>query len=102
MLPALCLSLRQMILAATPPMDPIEAFTRLGRIRLSDTDLNGVLDTVAELAKRTIPGATEVSVTLVRKGRAETAAFTGELALRMDESQYELGAGPCLDAAAAG
>jgi GAF domain-containing protein len=83
-------------------MDPTEAFTRLGQIRLSDTDLNGVLDTVATLAKRTVPGADEVSITLVRKGKAATAAFTGELALRLDESQYELGSGPCLDAAAAG
>jgi transcriptional regulator with GAF, ATPase, and Fis domain len=83
------------------PLDPNEAFAELGRIKLSDTDLNGVLQTIAGLAKRTIPGASEVSVTLVRGTGAHTAAFTGDLALKMDERQYELGRGPCLDASAA-
>jgi GAF domain-containing protein len=81
-------------------MDPTDAFGQLSRIKLSDTDLNGVLHTIATLAKRTIPGAAEVSVTLVRDRKAHTAAFTGELAVNLDESQYETGHGPCLDAAA--
>lgn len=84
------------------PMDPADAFAELGRIKLSDTDVNGVLAKIAELAKHTIPGTDEVSVTLVRDKGAHTAAFTGELALSLDESQYEHGHGPCLDASAAG
>jgi GAF domain-containing protein len=80
-------------------MEPTEAFTQLGRIKLSETDLNGVFQQVAELAKRTIPGVTEASVTLVQGDRAHTPAFTGKLALALDESQYELGHGPCLVAA---
>lgn len=83
------------------PMDPTVAFARLGQIRLSDTDVETVLKTVAELARRAIPGIDEVSVTLLRDGRAYTAAFTGDVALRLDESQYESGYGPCLDASAA-
>ncbi|MBF9134138.1 GAF and ANTAR domain-containing protein, partial [Plantactinospora sp. S1510] len=81
------------------PVDPTEAFAELGRIKLGDTDLDGVLRQIAELAKRTIPGAEEVSVTLVRGGDNHTAAFTGALALQLDELQYEQGHGPCLDAA---
>jgi GAF domain-containing protein len=81
-------------------MEPTEAFARLGQIKLADTDLQTVLQTVADLAKRTIPGASDVSVTLVRNQAAHTAAFTGDLALQMDESQYEVGYGPCLDASA--
>src|SRR5688572_1696684 len=84
------------------PMDPTDAFAELGRIKLSETDIGGVLSTIAGLAKRTIPGAAEVSVTLVRGGKAHTAAFTGDLARDLDESQYEQGYGPCLDASAAG
>jgi GAF domain-containing protein len=83
------------------PLDPTAAFAQLGRIKLSETTLTGVLRTIADLAKRSIPGADEVSMTLVRAGQAKTAAFTGELALQLDESQYEEGHGPCLDAAAA-
>jgi GAF domain-containing protein len=83
------------------PLDPTQAFAQLGQIKLRDTDLDGVLKTISYLARRTIPGAAEVSVTLVRGKGAHTAAFTGELALNLDESQYEQGHGPCLDAAAA-
>ncbi len=80
------------------PMDPNEAFAELGRIRLADIDIDILLDKIAQLAKRAIPGADEVSVTLLRGDTAHTAAFTGELALKLDEKQYERGHGPCLDA----
>jgi GAF domain-containing protein len=56
---------------------------------------------VAHVAKRTVPGAEEVSVTLIDKKEAYTAAYTGQLALDLDELQYGKGYGPCLDAAAA-
>ena len=82
------------------PMEPTDAFAQLGRIKLSETDLNGVFQQVADLAKRTIPGVTDASVTLVQPSKgAHTPAFTGQLALALDESQYELGHGPCLAAA---
>jgi GAF domain-containing protein len=84
------------------PMDPTDAFAELGRIKLSETDVDGVLSTIARLAKRTIPGTADVSVTLVRGGKAQTAAFTGDLARDLDESQYEQGYGPCLDASRSG
>jgi GAF domain-containing protein len=82
-------------------LDPVDAFGRLGRIKLAETDLRGVLEKVAHLAKRTIPGAQEVSVTLVDTKQAYTAAYTGQLALDLDELQYGKGYGPCLDASAA-
>jgi GAF domain-containing protein len=85
-----------------PPLYATEAFSELGRIKLSDTDLNGVLTKIAELARRTIPGAEDVSVTLVRASGAHTAAFAGHLALTLDEWQYKQGRGPCLDAAEGG
>jgi GAF domain-containing protein len=81
-------------------LDPLDAFGRLGRLKLAETDLKGVLDEVAQLAKRTIPGAEEVSVTLVNTKKAYTAAYTGQLAVDLDEMQYDQGHGPCLDASA--
>jgi GAF domain-containing protein len=86
---------------SSEPLDPTAAFAELGRIKLSETNLDQVLFRVAELAKRTLPGASEVSVTLIRGDNAYTAAFTGALAVHLDEWQYELGHGPCLDASSA-
>jgi GAF domain-containing protein len=84
---------------AQHPTDPAAAFAEFGRIKLGETDLHGVLTRVAELARSTLPGADEVSITLVRDGRPYTAAYTGEIALQLDERQYERDAGPCLQAA---
>ncbi|MEV6300166.1 GAF and ANTAR domain-containing protein [Actinoplanes sp. NPDC051861] len=82
--------------------DPTDFAAELGRIKLGETDLNGVLDRVAGLAHRTLPQAGQVSITLVREGSAYTAAYVGADALRLDQQQYEQAAGPCLEAAAAG
>jgi hypothetical protein len=47
------------------PLEPADACEQLGRMKLGEKDLDGVLDRVAHLAKRTLAGAHEVSVTLV-------------------------------------
>ncbi len=43
-----------------------------------------------------------MSVTLLQGENATTAAFTGALAVHLDERQYDTGQGPCLAAAAGG
>ena len=78
-----------------------DAYAELGRIDFAETDLATVLTKVADLGRRNIPGADEASITLLGPGGAHTAAFTGELALTVDEWQYQQGHGPCLAAAAA-
>jgi GAF domain-containing protein len=80
-------------------MAPSEAFAEFGRVKLADHSLEDILEKLATLVRRTIPGAAEVSVTLLTGGHATTAAYTGGLALSLDERQYDLGSGPCLDAA---
>ncbi|MGQ5263455.1 GAF and ANTAR domain-containing protein [Micromonospora sp. ZYX-F-536] len=84
------------------PLDLTEALIRLGGIKLDEADLDTVLTNVVEVAKQTVPGAEQVSVTLVQGSEAYTAAYTGELALALDTWQYEQGRGPCLDAATTG
>lgn len=81
----------------TPSTSVANAVAALASIVLGDVSFDAVLAHSAEIAKRTIPGADEVSVT-VQNGQPTTAAFTGTLALNVDESQYETGYGPCLDA----
>jgi hypothetical protein len=72
------------------------------RIVVGDMALNEVLTRVAQVAKDTIPGADEVSVTLVHRDHPSTTAYTGDLALGLDERQYAEGYGPCLQAARSG
>jgi hypothetical protein len=62
-----------------------EAFADLGRIDFRKTDLATGLARVAETAERSIPGADDVSVTILGPDGAHTAAFTGLRALAVDE-----------------
>ncbi len=59
------------------PLDPLVAFAELGQLKLGEGDLRAVLARVAELARQTLPGAADASVTLVESDRAYTVAFTG-------------------------
>jgi GAF domain-containing protein len=86
----------------TDVLDPTGVLRQLSGILQSSEDLTTVFEDIAALAKDTLPGAHEVSVTLVQGGRAETVASTGELAVVLDERQYDAGWGPCLDAADSG
>jgi hypothetical protein len=80
-------------------LEPHIAFAELGQMKLDESDLEAVLGRVAELAKQALPGAADASVTLVESDRAYTVAFTGKLALDLDETQYQDGYGPCLEVA---
>jgi GAF domain-containing protein len=82
------------------PVPAVDAFAELGRVKFNETTFSGLLTRITGLATRAVPGADEASVTLVGAGGAHTAAFTGELALALDEVQYRQGLGPCLVAAA--
>jgi GAF domain-containing protein len=69
----------------------------LARIVLGSQSFEEVLRSLTEIAKRTVEGAFEVSVTI--EGRDPvTAASTAAFADGVDESQYAAGYGPCLDA----
>lgn len=85
---------------ASAGLSRLDALAELGRIDFSaHVDLQTVLAQVSNLAAETVEGAAEVSVTIVGGSAPYTAAFTGSTALLLDETQYEVGYGPCLDAA---
>jgi GAF domain-containing protein len=79
-----------------------EALERLGGLSLREVSMESLLQSVADLAKTVTPGNTEASVTLLVKGTPRTVTSTGQLALDLDETQYERGHGPCLHAARTG
>lgn len=79
-----------------------QVLSRLAVLDLGSGDLAATLGEIAHLAVQALPGAAEVSVTLIRDDRPMTPASTGAVAVELDERQYELGHGPCLDAAQSG
>jgi GAF domain-containing protein len=85
-------------------VDPRAAFAELGLIVLNEHPPGAVLEQIAQLAARTIPGADEVSVTLIERGHARSIAFSqhSRIAAALDERQYQDGYGPCMDAAVSG
>ncbi|WP_157517704.1 GAF domain-containing protein, partial [Micromonospora rifamycinica] len=84
------------------PLTPHDALAELGRLRLDETGVDEVLRMVADLARSSLRGASEVSVTLLRGSSPQSVAVTGDVALLLDEWQYRQGHGPCLDASITG
>lgn len=79
-----------------------EAVAELASMAVEEGSPEPVLLRVAELAQRLLPEVRDVSVTLIERGQPRTAVFIGDLAVDLDERQYELGFGPCMDAARSG
>ena len=82
--------------------DALRALERLGQMSLRDQSMDGLLQTVADLAKSVVSGAAESSVLLLIGDMPTTPVCTSPLALELDESQFEHDNGPCLHAARTG
>jgi GAF domain-containing protein len=80
----------------------VTALQRLSRIKFTEHSMQSALQEVADIAKEAIPGASDVSVTVVTRDEADTVVWTGDRAVDADESQYQQGYGPCLATARRG
>jgi GAF domain-containing protein len=78
------------------------ALAELSKLNATGEPLAEVLARTVELAKSVLSVPIEASVTLIDSQGATTPAFTAQTAMELDETQYELGYGPCLAAAEAG
>jgi hypothetical protein len=85
-----------------PAQDAGRALAELGRISLGSQPLAASLARIASLAVEAVPGAAEASVTLVERRQVRSVGVTGRLAAALDERQYEMGFGPCVEAALTG
>lgn len=65
-------------------------------------DVTRFLDSLVQWAVERTPGAEACGLTLEQAGRARTVTYSGDLALRGDERQYELDDGPCLESLRSG
>jgi GAF domain-containing protein len=79
-----------------------EAREQLGRLSLRDQSVEALLQRVVDLSKSILPGDPEASIFVSVKNRPTTVVSTGDLALKLDETQYAEGHGPCLHAASSG
>jgi GAF domain-containing protein len=86
------------------PEDEIgEGLALLARVLLPDRQLPEVLSDVVQLALSTIPGCDGASLSLLSPdGTVRTPAATDDQTLGLDDLQYRLGEGPCLQAIASG
>ncbi len=73
-------------------------FVRLAESLLTATTVHGVLDRVVNAGRIAVPGADLVSVTLATEAGYTTPVYTDDLALKLDEVQYRLREGPCVEA----
>lgn len=84
-----------------PPQDRSdlsESLSALGRFVLSEQSLQESLQRVAELSVRAVYGADGAGVTWVVANRPTTVTAAGDFVRRIDEIQYTLREGPCLEA----
>jgi transcriptional regulator with GAF, ATPase, and Fis domain len=84
----------------TLPADDVAALlARLSTVLVQDEDVDAALRRIVVLAGDAIDGCTAAGITLVdHRGRPSTAASTHEKTLAVDQAQYVVGSGPCLDA----
>lgn len=79
-----------------------DAFAQLSTIVLGEEPLEAILERLVHIARQVLPITVEASITLLSRDDATTVASTDEVAVKLDERQYDDERGPCLDAAAAG
>jgi GAF domain-containing protein len=75
-----------------------EAIADAARMMYQHKTLDETLQTIAEVARDSVPGFDQVGIsTLENDGEVRTRAHTGDLVLPLDELQYELREGPCVE-----
>ena len=81
------------------PTPHAEALSALSRFLVADASIGETLHRVAQIAVDAMPGAKFAGISMFDDGgKASTAIFTDDHAPEIDQSQYDSGAGPCLDA----
>jgi GAF domain-containing protein len=81
------------------PEEFARSLAKAAREMHSRRDLLSTLQVIAETAQRSLPGIDHAGISVThRDGRVETMAATDQLVWKLDQLQYELNEGPCLDA----
>jgi GAF domain-containing protein len=82
--------------SAQPSDDVSAVFQRLQSLLLTASGVEGFLQRLTELAPNAVEIPLSCGITARRDGQPLTVASSDEQASRLDESQYQAAAGPCL------
>jgi GAF domain-containing protein len=74
------------------------ALTELAGLLTATSSFEDLMQAVADLVGRAVPAATTCGITLAENGHVITVASADALARLLDEQQYEVQDGPCLEA----
>lgn len=74
------------------------AMAELSQLLLDTNSFHDLMVELAELAARTIPAVKTCAITMANGGRVITVGAADSLAAQLDEQQYALDEGPCLQA----
>ncbi|MGI8678180.1 MAG: GAF and ANTAR domain-containing protein [Jatrophihabitans sp.] len=83
---------------STPQGITDAALTELAGLLMSSNSFEDLMQQSAELAARLVPAAATCGITMAADGRVLTVGSADALARLLDEQQYELDQGPCLEA----
>jgi GAF domain-containing protein len=78
--------------------DLADRFTELGRDLVAKQSIDEVLGMISARAHDLVPAAEHAAVSRGRANAFETVASTSDLPPRVDQIQYDLHSGPCVDA----
>ncbi len=82
--------------------DLMRVFAELTSLTAITEQPEEVLRRIVTLAKQNLGGVQDVSLTVIEDQQPRTVVSTGPVGIELDQRQYELGFGPCLDAARTG
>jgi GAF domain-containing protein len=74
------------------------ALSELAGLLVATSSFEDLMQAVADLAARAVPAASTCGITLSENGHVITVASADGFARLLDEQQYELDIGPCLEA----
>jgi GAF domain-containing protein len=74
------------------------ALTELAGLLMATSSFEDLMQSVADLSGRAVPAASTCGITLSENGHIITVASADALARLLDEQQYEVDDGPCLQA----
>ncbi|KJK46862.1 antitermination regulator [Lentzea aerocolonigenes] len=75
-----------------------ETLSSVARTLQAEPDVDTTLRAIVKAAVDHIPGAEHAGISLVERGKIRTVAPTSTIVETIDELQYDLREGPCLDA----